>query len=230
VVQGLGRDFPAGYRAILGGQSNDFQLAVTSLLFALLFGIAVAYMILGAQFNSFLDPVTVLTILPLSVAGAFVGLWLGGKTLNIYSMIGILLLMGITKKNSIILVDYANSARERSALDARDAMLEAGPVRLRPILMTSVATMMAAAPASLGLGAGAETRGPMAMAVLGGLVLSTALSLFVVPAFYVVTSRMKERLSRQRPTPTPMDTPTDTPPQAPEETVEMDVPDEQAAV
>src|SRR5262249_27700457 len=142
--------FPVGYHAVLGGQSSEFQSSVTSLLFALVFGIAVAYMVLAAQFNSFMHPVTVLTILPLSVAGAFVGLWMAGKTLSIYSMIGILLLMGITKKNSIILVDYANSACERG-LSALEAMQEAGPTRLRPILMTTVATMMAAVPSALGL-------------------------------------------------------------------------------
>ena len=151
-------------------------------------------MILAAQFDSFLHPVTVLTILPLSVAGAFVGLWAGGKTLSIYSMIGILLLMGITKKNSIILVDYTNSARSEKALNAHDALLEAGPIRLRPILMTTAATMMAAVPSALGLGAGSETRGPMALAVLGGLAVSTVLSLLVVPAFYLVADRIKARL------------------------------------
>ncbi len=109
-------------------------------------------------------------------------------------MIGILLLMGITKKNSIILVDYANSARHEKSLGARDAMLEAGPIRLRPILMTTAATMMAAVPSALGLGAGAETRGPMAIAVLGGLTLSTLLSLLVVPSFYVVADRIKYRI------------------------------------
>jgi hydrophobe/amphiphile efflux-1 (HAE1) family protein len=195
-LEGRASSFPVGYHAIFGGQSSEFQSSITSLLFALVFGIAVAYMILAAQFNSFLHPVTVLTVLPLSVAGAFVGLWAGGKSLSIYSMIGILLLMGITKKNSIILVDYANSARARG-LGAMDAMLEAGPTRLRPILMTTVATMMAAVPSSLGLGAGAETRGPMAIAVLGGLTLSTALSLLVVPAFYVVAAKIRDRLFRQ---------------------------------
>jgi multidrug efflux pump subunit AcrB len=195
-VQGRASEFPVGYHAILGGQSSDFMDSVKSLLFALVFGIAVAYMVLAAQFDSFMHPVTVLTVLPLSVAGAFVGLWAGHKSLSIYSMIGILLLMGITKKNSIILVDYANSARERG-LGAMDAMLEAGPTRLRPILMTTVATMMAAVPSALGLGAGAETRGPMAIAVLGGLTLSTALSLLVVPSFYLVASRMTERVSKK---------------------------------
>src|SRR5215813_13617738 len=102
----------------------------------------VAYMILASQFNSFLHPVTVLTILPLSVTGAAAALWIAGKTLNIFSMIGLLLLLGIVKKNSIILVDYANQNRAQG-LDAVAAMEKAGPVRLRPILMTSVATLMA---------------------------------------------------------------------------------------
>jgi len=198
LVQTIAKDFPVGYRAVLGGQSSEFQTSINSLLFALMFGVAAAYMILAAQFNSFLHPITVLTILPLSIAGAFVGLYAGGKTLSVYSMIGILLLMGITKKNSIILVDYTNQARERG-LGVRDALLEAGPIRLRPILMTTVATMMSAVPSALGLGAGSETRGPMAIAILGGLTVSTLLSLLVVPSFYLVTDRMKQRLSHKKP-------------------------------
>jgi multidrug efflux pump subunit AcrB len=108
------------------------------------------------------------------------------------------LLMGIVKKNSIILVDYANQQREERGIDARQAMQEAGPVRLRPILMTSVATMMSAVPSALGLGPGSETRAPMADAVLGGLILSTGLSLLVVPAFYVVADAAKRLLSRKK--------------------------------
>ena len=166
---------------------------MSSLLFALVLGIIVAYMILASQFNSFLHPVTVLTILPLSIAGAAFALWGTGRTLNIFSMIGLLLLMGIVKKNSIILVDYANQLREKGR-SAAAAILRAGPVRLRPILMTSAATMMAAIPAALGLGAGSETRAPMAVAVIGGLIVSTALSLLVVPAFYLVAVRAQDRL------------------------------------
>jgi multidrug efflux pump subunit AcrB len=163
-------------------------------------------MILASQFNSFLHPVTVLTILPLAVAGAVFGLGIAGKTLNLFSMIGVLLLMGIVKKNSILLVDYANQVREEDKLDASQAMRRAGPRRLRPILMTTVATMMSAVPAALGLGPGAETRGPMAAAVLGGLTISTVLSLLVVPAFYVVADRIKASLARRlggRPDPGP---------------------------
>jgi multidrug efflux pump subunit AcrB len=113
---------------------------------------------------------------------------IGGQTVNLFSGIGGLLLMGIVKKNSIILVDYATHLR-RDGRDARTAMLEAGPVRLRPILMTSLATMMAALPPALALGPGAEIRMPMAIAVIGGLIVSTALSLLVVPAFYVWADR-----------------------------------------
>ena len=192
-VQTLASSVPAGYRVVLSGQSSAMGDALTSLLFALVVGILVAYMVLASQFNSFLHPVTVLTILPLSVAGAVFALLLAGKTLNVFSMIGLLLLMGIVKKNSIILVDYANEVREREGLDARNALLRAGPVRLRPILMTAVATMMAAVPSAMGLGPGAETRGPMADAVIGGLILSTALSLLVVPAFYLVADRLRTR-------------------------------------
>ncbi|QRN93025.1 efflux RND transporter permease subunit [Archangium violaceum] len=196
-VERLAKDLPGGTRVVFGGSSVAFQESMSSLLFALFLGIGVAYMVLASQFNSFLHPVTVLTILPLSVAGAAFAMWGTNTTLNIFSMIGLLLLMGIVKKNSIILVDYALQQREQGA-DAVEAMQRAGPVRLRPILMTSLATMMAAVPAVLALGAGSETRAPMSVAVLGGLSVSTVLSLLVVPAFYVVADRMKARLDRRR--------------------------------
>ncbi|HVG58051.1 MAG TPA: efflux RND transporter permease subunit [Hyalangium sp.] len=196
-VEKAAKELPGGTRVVLGGASVAFRESMDSLLFALFLGIGVAYMVLASQFNSFLHPVTVLTILPLSVAGAAFALGATGTTLNIFSMIGLLLLMGIVKKNSIILVDYALQQREQGA-DAVEAMRRAGPVRLRPILMTSIATMMAAVPAALALGAGSETRQPMAIAVLGGLSVSTLLSLVVVPAFYVVADRAKQWLSRGR--------------------------------
>jgi len=202
-------EMPVGYRSVLGGASVAFRESRGSLIFALVMGIVVAYMILASQFNSFLHPVTVLTILPLSVAGAVGALALTGKSLNIFSMIGLLLLMGIVKKNSIILVDYANQNRERG-MDARTAMTVAGPVRLRPILMTSVATLMAAIPPALGLGPGSEIRTPMAIAVIGGVIVSTALSLLVVPAFYVVADETLTRLRARwrrgavRPQPAPI--------------------------
>src|SRR5688500_6934080 len=155
------------------------------LVFALILGIIVAYMVLASQFNSFLHPITVLSILPLSIAGAACALLITVKSLTIFSMIGLLLLLTIAKKHLIILVDSAVQSQRERGLTAHDAMLHAGPVRLRPILMTSMATMMAAIPPALALGPGSETRGPMAVAIIGGLVISTALSLLVVPAFFV---------------------------------------------
>jgi multidrug efflux pump subunit AcrB len=198
-VEQIAAELPMGYRAVLGGASVAFKDSFDSLLFALILGVMVAYMVLASQFNSFRHPITVITILPLAAAGAAWALLLADKTLNIFSMIGLLLLMGIVKKNSIILVDYATQMRN-DGLDARAAMLRAGPTRLRPILMTTMATMMAAVPAALALGPGGEVRAPMAIAVIGGLIVSTLLSLFVVPAFYVlmevVPASVRRRLGR----------------------------------
>ena len=193
-IETISKDLPPGYRAVLGGSSVAFRESMGQLVFALILGIMVAYMVLASQFNSFLHPVTVLSILPLSIAGAAFALLITGKTLNIFSMIGLLLLLGIAKKNSIILVDYAVQ-KQNEGMNAHDAMLKAGPVRLRPIMMTSIATLMAAIPPALALGPGSETRGPMAVAIIGGLVISTALSLLVVPAFFVVADRAKTKVS-----------------------------------
>ncbi len=198
VVEGLGKTLPVGYRIVLGGSSMAFRESMSSLLFAMVLGILIAYMILGSQFNSFKDPVTIITILPLSVAGAAFALLIAGQSLNIFSMIGLLLLMGIVKKNSIILVDYANAFRNQG-FNAKESMEKAGPIRLRPILMTATATMMAAIPPALGIGSGSEIRMPMAIAVIGGLVLSTALSLIVVPAFYVVSDKLGKKKAVQVP-------------------------------
>jgi hydrophobe/amphiphile efflux-1 (HAE1) family protein len=189
LVESLAKDLPVGNRLVLGGASVAFRESMSSLLFALFLGIAIAYMILASQFNSYKDPITIITILPLSIAGAVFALLITGQSLNIFSMIGLLLLMGIVKKNSIILVDYANNFKAQG-FGAREAMEKAGPIRLRPILMTATATMMAAIPPALGLGPGSEIRMPMAIGVIGGLILSTALSLVVVPAFYVIADKL----------------------------------------
>jgi multidrug efflux pump len=191
-VETLGKDLPVGYRVVLSGASIAFRESMSSLLFAMFLGIAIAYMILGSQFNSFKDPITIITILPLSIAGAAFALLAARQSLNIFSMIGLLLLMGIVKKNSIILVDYANQFKAKG-FSPRESMEKAGPIRLRPILMTAIATLMAAIPPALGLGSGSEIRKPMAIAVIGGLVLSTALSLIVVPAFYVIAEKIGEK-------------------------------------
>src|SRR5688572_24737015 len=134
----LAKTLPVGLRVAAGGQASQLQETTSGLGFAMLIGILVAYMVLASQFNSFLHPVTVLTILPLAVCGAIVGLVVAGKTLNLFSMIGLLLLMGIVKKNSILLVEYAEQVQHADKTDALTAMKKAGPLRLRPILMTTV--------------------------------------------------------------------------------------------
>lgn len=188
-------ELPSGYTMALGGQSQALDESFRELSFAILLGIVVAYMILASQFNSFVHPVTVLAALPFSVTGAFVALRWADLSLNLYSLIGLVLLMGIVKKNSILLVDFTN--QRRLAGVARDAaLIEACPTRLRPILMTSIATIAGALPAALAAGPGGEVRQPMAVAVVGGVLFSTVLTLFVVPALYSVLDSIFGRRSR----------------------------------
>lgn len=181
---------PAGYTAVVSVSAKTFQESFDSLFFALFLGILVSYMVLASQFNSFIHPITILIALPFSVSGAFIALYLGGQTLNIYSMIGLILLMGIVKKNSILLVEFTNHVRAKG-LNAKDALIEACPVRLRPILMTSIATIVGAIPPALAIGPGAESRIPMALSVIGGVIVSTLLTLFVVPCVYALFDRLE---------------------------------------
>jgi HAE1 family hydrophobic/amphiphilic exporter-1 len=182
---------PKDYKLRFVGGSQSFQESFASLWFVLLLGVIVAYMVLASQFNSFVHPVTVLMALPFSMSGAFLTLLAFGHSLNIFSFIGLILLMGIVKKNSILLVDFTNQVRARGEASVRAALLEACPIRLRPILMTSIATMAAALPLALALGPGAELRAPMAIAVIGGVFVSTLLTLFVVPCVYELLSRFE---------------------------------------
>ena len=183
---------PEGYRVVFGGSTQTFRESFQSLLFALWLGVLVAYMVLASQYNSYLHPVTVLLALPFSVSGALLALWIGRQSLNIYSFIGLVLLMGIVKKNSILLVDFANQLREQG-LKVQEALMQACPIRLRPILMTSISTVAAALPPALAVGPGAETRIPMAIAVIGGVTLSTLLTLFVVPCAYSLFAKIERK-------------------------------------
>lgn len=187
-----GEILPSGYYATISGSAKTFQESFSSLIFALLLGIAVSYMVLASQFNSFIHPITILIALPFSVSGAFIALYLGGQTLNIYSMIGLILLMGIVKKNSILLVEFTNHMREKG-LGVHEALIEACPIRLRPILMTSIATVAGAIPPALAIGPGAESRIPMALAVIGGVIVSTGLTLFIVPCVYSLFEKLQTR-------------------------------------
>ena len=183
---------PDGYKLVLSGSAKTYKESFGNLYLALILGIFVAYMVLGTQFNSFVHPITVLIALPFSISGAVIAMLASGQTLNIYSAIGMILLMGIVKKNSILLVDFTNQMRNKG-MNLRDALLHACPLRLRPILMTSVATVAAAVPPALALGPGAETRVPMSVVIIGGVILSTLLTLFVVPSFYQLISRFESR-------------------------------------
>lgn len=189
---------PDGYRMVFSGGSQAFKESNQSLIFVLILGIFVAYMILGTQFNSFIHPFTVLLALPFSVSGAFIALYLTRNSLNLYSMIGLILLMGIVKKNSILLVDFTN-VRRKQGMPVREALLDACPVRLRPILMTSIATVTAALPVAFATGSGSETMKPMAIAVVGGVTLSTILTLFVVPCAYAVFSKFEHPVEKSKP-------------------------------
>jgi len=172
----------------------------------------VVFMVLASQFESLLHPLTVLVAVPLAITGAlatlklvalltptFIGRLLNfsGATMNLYSKIGMILLIGLVCKNSILLVEYTNQLREKG-LDTVAAVLEAGRIRLRPILMTSVATIMGALPVAIGVGAGSDSRKPLGYAIVGGVFFSTALTLFVVPVAYVVLASSLERVRVRR--------------------------------
>lgn len=184
---------PPEYSFRLTGSAEEFTKSFIGFIIALVLGFVVAYMVLASQFNSFIDPITVFVALPFSFSGAFLGLLIGNQSLNLFSMIGLILLMGIVKKNSILLVDFTNQIRDHGERDVRKALIEACPNRLRPILMTSIATIAGAVPAAVSFGPGAEARQPMAIAVIGGVLVSTLLTLYVVPSVYSLMARFDRR-------------------------------------
>jgi hydrophobic/amphiphilic exporter-1 (mainly G- bacteria), HAE1 family len=192
-----GKVLTPGYSGRYKGQADTMAESLGYLTFAMFLGVVMAYMVLAAQFESFVHPFTVLLSLPFSFVGAFGALMLFGQTLNIFSYIGLILLMGLVKKNAILLVDYTNVLRQRG-MSRKEAILSAGPVRLRPILMTTVAMIFGMIPIALGIGEGAETRAPMALATIGGLLTSLLLTLIVVPVAYDVFDDLQAKLFRKR--------------------------------
>lgn len=187
---------PPGYKfQTLGGNKNmeeSIGYATTALILAVLF----IYMVLGSQFNSFLHPLTIMASLPLSLIGVFMALFLFHSTLNMFSIIGIIMLMGLVTKNAILLIDFINQARGEGQA-REDAIIQAGQTRLRPILMTTSAMIMGMLPLALGLGEGAEQRAPMAHAIIGGVLTSTLLTLVVVPVIYTYLDDLKNWTIRQ---------------------------------
>ena len=190
-------NMPLGYSYKFIGQAKQMSDAFGEIAKALVLAIILIYMVLAAQFESYVHPLTIMLSLPFSFIGSILGLLMGGHTINIMSLIGIIMLMGLVTKNAILLVDYANQLREEG-LGVIDALVRAGSVRLRPILMTTMAMILGMLPLALGIGAGAELRAPMAVAVIGGLVTSTVLTLVIVPIAYYLIDRFQIGLKRRK--------------------------------
>jgi multidrug efflux pump len=186
---------PKGSATALAGESRELEESGSSLYFAFVLALLVVFMVLASQFESLVHPFTVLLAVPLAVFGALLTLWVFKSTINLYSQIGMILLIGLVTKNSILIVEYTNQLKERG-LDAAAAVLEAGRIRFRPILMTSVATIMGALPVALGLGAGSTSRRPLGYAIVGGILFSTILTLYVVPVVYLLMDRATQRVAR----------------------------------
>jgi HAE1 family hydrophobic/amphiphilic exporter-1 len=182
---------PVGYRVQMTGRSEEFGRTANYMLFAFVTAMILVYMVLASQFNSFIQPLIIMVAQPLAIIGGVGALWLTGHSLNIYSMIGLVLLVGLVAKNSILLVDLTNQMRGQG-MGIDEALKEACPIRMRPVLMTSATIILALSPAALGLGAGSDTNGPLAVAVIGGLISSTLLTLLVVPSVYsLVENRLR---------------------------------------
>ena len=188
---------PPGYRLQVAGQQQEMQESFQAALAALGLAIIFIYLILASQFASFTQPVAIMASLPFSLIGVFLALLVTGTTLNIFSIIGFIMLMGLVTKNAILLVDFANrSRRAGGALEA--SLLDAGQVRLRPILMTTAAMIGGMLPLALGLGDGGEQQAPMGRAIIGGVITSTLLTLVVVPVIYTYLDRWNERRKARR--------------------------------
>lgn len=178
----------------LGGSSKDFVESSSNTSFAFILALVLIYLVLSAQFESFIDPLIIMLTVPLAIAGALLSLWMFGQTLNIFSQIGMIMLIGLVTKNGILIVEYANRLRETGATKTR-AAIDAAAMRLRPILMTSFAMMFGALPLALSLGAASTSRIPLGIVIVGGILFSLILSLFIVPVMYTFMSRKKATTS-----------------------------------
>ena len=190
-------DLPPGYRLAAAGQQQDMEESFAAALAALGLAVIFIYLILASQFASFTQPVAIMASLPFSLIGVFLALLLTKTTLNLFSIIGFIMLMGLVTKNAILLVDFANRAR-RAGASLHDSLLQAGQVRLRPIVMTTAAMIGGMTPLALGLGEGGETQAPMGRAIIGGVITSTLLTLVVVPVLYTYLDAWHERRRARR--------------------------------
>jgi len=190
---------PASARISWDGESREFRESGASLGFTFGLALVIVFLVLAAQFESFIHPLIVMVTVPLALTGGLFGLWVLGGSLNVFSQIGAILLIGLAAKNGVLIVEFANQLRDRG-LDLQQALVEASVIRLRPILMTSASTTCGALPLLLASGAGAESREPIGIAVVFGVTISAALTLFSVPAFYAVLApltRSPEHVTRE---------------------------------
>jgi HAE1 family hydrophobic/amphiphilic exporter-1 len=188
---------PPSYKLKYTGQAEELGKTMKNMKFVFSLAFVLLYMVLASQFNSFIQPFIIMLAQPLAIIGGLIALLLTGNTLNIFSMIGLVLLIGLVAKNSILLVDLTNQLREKGA-SINEALSEACPIRLRPVLMTSLTIILALLPAAIGLGAGSETNKPLSVAIIGGMISSTLLTLVVVPAAYsLVMSALEKFQTRE---------------------------------
>ena len=179
------------FNTALTGLSRDFSESSSNTIFAFLLALVLIYLVLAAQFESFIDPLIIMITVPMAVAGALLSLWYFDQTLNIFSQIGIIMLVGLVTKNGILIVEFANQQQEKG-FSVKEAILIAAKSRLRPILMTSLATAFGALPIALAFGAGSQSRVPLGIVIVGGIFFSLILTLFVVPTIYTFLSKTKK--------------------------------------
>jgi multidrug efflux pump len=184
-------DLPRTVKRDLGGQSREYRESKGTLYFMFVLALVFIFLVLSAQFESFVDPLTILLSVPLAVFGALLSLWVFDQTLNIFSRIGLIMLIGLVTKNAILIVEFANQLRSRGK-DIVEAVIEAASIRLRPILMTSLSTVFGILPIAIGMGAGAESRQPLGIVVVGGVMFSTFLTLLLVPVVYSLLARFSK--------------------------------------
>ena len=182
------------YSTELAGASREFSESSNSIYMAFLLALAIIYLVLAGQFESFKDPLIIMFTVPLALAGALLSIWYANQTMNIFSQIGIIMLIGLVTKNGILIVEFANQ-RKTQGLNVMDAVVGAAESRFRPIIMTSLSTILGILPIALALGAGSESRVSMGIAVIGGMLFATVLTLFVIPAIYSYFSGKEARVA-----------------------------------
>jgi HAE1 family hydrophobic/amphiphilic exporter-1 len=194
---------PASVQTSFQGTAKAFEDSMKGMTFLLIAGILTVYIVLGMLYESFIHPLTILSGLPAACAGALLTLWLFHYTLTLYAFVGIIMLVGLVKKNAIMMIDFALARERREGADPESAILEAAVIRFRPIMMTSMAALFGTLPIAIGLGASSEGRKPLGIAVVGGLLVSQALTLYITPVLYLYLNRFGAWVSR-RPEPVPV--------------------------